>query len=396
MRELKSAERNIREKRELYEFQIKEIDRINPQPDEDVNIENEIKVLENSERLLELTNEVYSSLYEGENPLYDRIMEIRDKLGILAEIDNSFNEKEKECDSAAEVINDIAEFTRGYRDGIELEPKYLDELRERAGSIKMLKKKFGPALSDLLEYRKKIGEDFELAENFSGKIAELEEKIEAQRIKAGNHAKRLTGIREKSSAEIKGSIKKSLAGLGISDSDFRTSISALQSNNNVDNYLLVDGEKRGFDRFGCDEVEFYLSTNKGEDPKPLAKVASGGEISRVMLSMKSVLAKNDRLPLLIFDEIDTGVSGRIAQKTGRAMKELASFHQIIAITHLPQIAAFADYHYVVEKMDSEERTISVIRPLSEDEHIVEIAKLISGEGVSESALQNAKELIASC
>ena len=138
-----------------------------------------------------------------------------------------------------------------------------------------------------------------------------------------------------------------------------------------------------------------FSTNIGEDVKPLAKVASGGEVSRIMLALKSVLAKSDKLPLLIFDEIDSGISGNVAQKVGTALKSLASFHQIIAITHLPQIAAFSDHHYVVEKKETDGRVISSIRKLTDHQKIIEVAKLLSGEKVTDASIKSAKELMES-
>ncbi|MBT8381573.1 MAG: DNA repair protein RecN, partial [Ignavibacteria bacterium] len=146
---------------------------------------------------------------------------------------------------------------------------------------------------------------------------------------------------------------------------------------------------------GMDEVEFYISTNPGEDLKPLPKVASGGEISRVMLSLKSTLAKNDKLPLLIFDEIDVGISGRIAQKVGNALKELSKYHQIISITHLPQIAGLADSHYSIEKSKKDDRVVSSIKKLKKSEQITEVAKLLSGEKVTEASLKTARELVVS-
>ena len=157
--------------------------------------------------------------------------------------------------------------------------------------------------------------------------------------------------------------------------------------------LTIDSKNYYYDSNGCDEVEFFISTNVGEDVKPLAKVASGGEVSRVMLALKSVLAKSDKLPLLIFDEIDSGISGNIAQKVGLSLKALASFHQIIAITHLPQIAAFSDHHYAVEKKTIDDRVISSIRKLDDRGKVIEVAKLLSGEKVTDASIKSAKELI---
>jgi len=141
------------------------------------------------------------------------------------------------------------------------------------------------------------------------------------------------------------------------------------------------------------EVEFFISTNPGEDLKPLVKVASGGEVSRIMLSLKSTLAKNDKLPLLIFDEIDVGVSGRIAQKVGKALKSLSVYHQVISITHLPQIASLAEHHFSIEKVTQNERVVSSIKKLPESERITEIARLLSGEKITQASLKSARELI---
>ena len=179
--------------------------------------------------------------------------------------------------------------------------------------------------------------------------------------------------------------------MGISNPNFQTEI----SNDSAESksFIIADGKNYKYTSKGIDRVEFFISTNKGEDPKPLVKVASGGEISRIMLSLKSTLAKSDKLPLLIFDEIDVGVSGRIAQKVGKVLKDLAGFHQIIAITHLPQIAGLADHHYSVNKIADGKRTVSSIAKLTDGERIKEIAKLMSGENITEASLKGAQELM---
>ncbi len=184
-----------------------------------------------------------------------------------------------------------------------------------------------------------------------------------------------------------------MAELGISDSNFEVKITNNPANDSSANYILVEGNKFKFNAKGYDEVEFLISTNLGEDLKPLSKVASGGEVSRIMLALKTVLAKNDKLPLLIFDEIDTGVSGRIAQKVGSTLKSLSQLHQIISITHLPQIASLSNEHFSVEKKNIGTRVVSSIRKLDDEEKINEVAKLLSGEEISEAAIISAKELM---
>ncbi len=210
---------------------------------------------------------------------------------------------------------------------------------------------------------------------------------------AGESAEKLSNRRKKISSKVESEVKKTLSQLGISDSVFEVKITNVPSEDKSDNFVYINKKKLLADEKGIDGVEFYISTNPGEDPKPLAKVASGGEVSRIMLSLKSILAQSDKLPLLIFDEIDTGVSGRIAQKVGAALKNLATLHQIIAITHLPQIAGLAAHHFSVEKKSVKDRVISNIKKLSQDERINEIAKLLSGEIVTEDSIKGARQLM---
>ena len=266
---------------------------------------------------------------------------------------------------------------------MDLDPAHVEEIRERLGSINLLKKRYGGTVKSVLEHRKKIGEEFTLAENFEEKISELSSTLSKLREKAEKEAKSISQKRIQVSKKVKSGIENSLKELGISQPEFKTEILIEHA----------DGKPLKFSSTGIDKVEFFISTNPGEDPKPLSKVASGGEVSRIMLSLKSILAKSDKLPLLIFDEIDVGVSGKIAQKVGNALKELANYHQVITITHLPQIASLADSHYSIEKILKKDRVISSIKKLDEKEQVNEVAKLISGEKITDKSLSTAKELI---
>ncbi len=247
----------------------------------------------------------------------------------------------------------------------------------------------------MIEYRKKIDSEVDLADSFSDKIKELENKLNRLREDTGALAKRISSVRIAASKKLKKEIEEELKYLGIPDANFEVLIQQKISDDGKADSVIFENKHYKYDRRGFDEVEFFISSNIGEDPKPLAKIASGGEISRIMLALKTVLAKNDRLPLLIFDEIDSGVSGRIAQKVGQSLKSLAAFHQIIAITHLPQIAGLSDHHYAVEKKKSSDRVVSSIRKLDEEEKVREVAKLMSGEEVTESSLEGARELMKS-
>jgi len=407
-RSLSLKEKELREKRDLYEFQIKEIDAIDPRTGEESDLENELRILENSEKLYEATSQLYQSLYEGESTrsgseniggqsVYDLLLKARNQLEDLAEIDKTFDEIKNECASAAAIIGELTKFIQSYNSKIEFNPERLEQIRERLGQITLLKKKFGGSLDAVIGHREKIGKEFAMAENFESEIRKLNEYIERERKTCSAAAQRLSAKRRELVSKIGRSVCAELAKLGIANAQFDVKI---------DNRVVekLDGKadgayvKLGRDFYdatqsGIDFIEFYLSTNVGEDVKPLAKVASGGEISRIMLALKTILAKADRLPLLVFDEIDVGISGRIAQAVGKSMKSLSQFHQVIAITHLPQIAGFADCHFAVEKSESKQRTSSTIRKLEEEERIREVARLLSGEEVTESSLIGAREMI---
>jgi DNA repair protein RecN (Recombination protein N) len=393
IKSLKENEETLKEKKEIYEFQIKEIDNVSPEKGEEERLNEELKILESSETLAGLSSEIYETLYDSEQSVHDAIVKVKNDLSELSNIDKAFEESSNEAETILALVNDIASFVRSYKSQINLDPTQIDELRERLGAITMLKKKYGGSIKSILEHRKKIGEEFDLADNVSERLEELNKKIKEQRVSTGKLAKNITKKRKETAVKIKKSIIDSLKTLGISHPNFQTNI--VNEFAEEGNYLTVDEKSYKCSAKGMDYVEFFISTNLGEDPKPLVKVASGGEVSRIMLSLKSTLAKSDKLPLLIFDEIDVGVSGRIAQKVGSALKELAAYHQVIAITHLPQIAGLADYHYKVEKNSHEKRVVSSITKLTDEDRIEEIAKLMSGEEVTEEGIRSAKQLMDS-
>lgn len=395
IKEIKEKDSIYRQKRDALEFQIKEIDAVSPHVGEEEKLANELKILENSEKLLELTNSIYNALYESEYSAQDTLSKVKNDLTELAKIDPHFEETVKECETALTLINDLSDNIRKYRSKIEVDPDQINTIRERLGAVNLLKKKYGGSIEALLELRKKIGEEFQAAEGYSHQIIDLEKKIKAVREKASQAAEKLSKERIKIAKNVKKEIELILAELGIPNARFEVRITQRELKSNDEDGLQINNKNYAYDSNGCDEVEFYISTNIGEDVKPLAKVASGGEVSRIMLALKTVLAKSDKLPLLIFDEIDSGISGNIAQKVGAALKSLAAYHQIIAITHLPQIAAFSDHHYAVEKKETDGRVVSYIRRLTEHQKIIEVAKLLSGEKVTDASIKSAKELIES-
>ncbi len=390
---LRARERELQEKRSFYEFQVKEIDAVAPRDGEEAELEAEISVLENAERLYTATERLYGLLYEGEESVHDRLVIIRNELEHLAAIDRSFDEAGEEAASAEAIVGELAKFIQRYNSRIEFAPERLEEIRNRLGQISLLKKKYGGSLEEVLRHRAHIGRELEIAANFEGEIASILTRLEAGRRACSEIAQRLSAKRFEIAKRINRSIVEALKELGIPHGRFDTKIGHATAPDKEEAVVNVGKGWVNATRRGIDDVEFLVSTNPGEDCKPLVRVASGGEISRIMLALKMVLAKSDRLPLLIFDEIDVGVSGRIAQAVGRSMKKLSQFHQVIAITHLPQIAGFADTHYVVEKVDSNKRSVTRLRRLDEQEQIAEVARLISGEEVTEAGMASARELI---
>ena len=399
MEELQSKERGLRERKDLYEFQIQEIDALDPQRGEEVTLETELRILENSEKLYEATSHLHQLLYEGEQAVYDQMVLARNQLEDLSRIDKAFEEIKNECASAVAIISEAAKFIQSYNSKIEFNPERLEQIRERLGKLALLKKKYGGSVDAVIGHREKIGQEFALAENFEGEIGKLKERIEAERKVCSSAAQRLSTKRREHISKINNSVAAELAKLGISNARFDVRIENKvlgKSNGSVQPqrvYVKLGREYYEATPKGIDSVEFHISTNLGEELKPLVKVASGGEISRVMLTLKTILAKSERLPLLIFDEIDVGVSGRIAVAVGKSLKSLSQFHQVVAITHLPQIAGLADTHFVVEKTEREKRTRTRLRKLELEERVEEVAKLMSGTQVTDAGLRGARELM---
>jgi len=390
LEELRQKEKNLREKRTFYEFQLKEIDEVAPEPDEWETLQTEQKILENAERIFSSTNTLHEILYANDDSVHNRLVEARNILQDLARIDKSFSDAANDAQTAQALVDEITKFVQRYNSRIDFNAERLEELRERLSALASLKKKYGGTIADVLAYREKIAKEIELAENFEEEIAKWEKRIRGQQESLSDIAERLSQKRKDTANRLSRAIVEELKKLGIPEGRLEVRFSATEDK---EGDILINGTRYAANANGYDEVEFLISTNLGEDVKPLAKVASGGEISRVMLALKTILAKSDRLPILVFDEIDTGVSGKIAQAVGFSMKDLSRYHQIIAITHLPQIAAMADVHFRVSKKLVKQRTVSSVEVLSDEEHKKEVARLLSGTDITEAALQSAAELI---
>ncbi|MEF8816355.1 MAG: DNA repair protein RecN [Salinibacter sp.] len=390
---LAARERELRQQKELYEFQIEEIDAVDPQPGEEEELRAEQRVLENAEHLYASTKELYERLFESEEALHDQLVVSRNDLQDLARIDDAFEDHVDEIESARIMVSELANFLQDYNAHVEFDPERLQEIRERTTEIEKLKRKYGGTLEAVLEHRREIGEKYELAQDFEGNLERLDAQIEDAKADLTDVAQRLSQKRREVATRIEDAILDELGTLGMPNSQFEVRFTRKEE---PDGWIQPDDADANYRAFrkGVDQVEFFISTNVGVSPMPLAEVASGGEISRIMLALKTILAKSERLPILVFDEIDVGISGNMARRVGESMHDLARYHQIITITHLPQIAALGDRHYKVQKIVEDGTTKTTIHRLDEDEQATQVASLISGEDITDAALESARQLMA--
>ncbi len=390
LEELKRIDKVSREKKELYQFQLNEITRAGLSVEEEEKLSTEKKILENSEALFQIASLVFQELYDIDGSIIERLSLTKKELEKGGEYDPRLKDHIENLNSAILQLNDSSRFLQGYKDSLNFDPEKLEKIRERLNLINSLKKKYGQSVEEVLSYADKIKNDLEKIENRDELIQKTEQEIKDLRQILKKDSLLLSDKRKEKGSELSKKIKKELSFLGMERCDFEVKISQHEEENGL---LEINGKRFYVDEKGLDQVEFYVSPNPGEELKPLAKIASGGEISRIMLALKSVLAKSDQIPTMIFDEVDVGIGGEIAEAVGKRMKTLSSTHQIICITHLQQIASQADYHFKVYKEVSKNRTVTKIKLLSREERIKEIARMIGGKKISDLSLEHAAEMI---
>ncbi|MDR9415988.1 MAG: DNA repair protein RecN [Gracilimonas sp.] len=390
LRSLKKREYELQEKTELYRFQVNELEEARLGEIDLEQLDSEMNLLDNAEVLDQKAGAISEMADSDDGNIIQLLNFLKLNLEDLSRIEPEFENYLQEINAARVSVNEAIAFAERYRNSIEFNPKRLEELRQRQSELNRLQKKYQRDLPELIKYLHEIQRELSIADNFDLEIEKLEDKISTQAEVLKEHAISLHQTREQIGEKLSEQIQKELAKVGIPHSKMEVRVDWMLSDNG---WIEIEGKTIDCTETGCDDVRFYISTNKGEEPKPLAKIASGGEISRVMLALKTILAKEQSLPVMIFDEIDTGISGEISEKVGVSMRKLSEHCQIIAITHQPQIASQAHKHYKVAKVEEGERTVTRIIPLSDEEHIHEIASLMSGSQITDSTLNSARELI---
>lgn len=388
---LREAERDAARRSEFLAFQVSEIESAKVVPGEETVLAEERTRLANAEQLASLAAEAASSLDEAidERPTaVDRLGEAVAALQSLARVDASLAPLPLELQGLLEQTAELAKRLRLYRESIEFNPRRLDEVEERLGLLKSLKRKYGDGLPAVLTHAEAARRELETITHAEERIGELTAQ-EDQLLHALGAAARALSLARTSAGELLASgIEGELEDLRMADARF--GVDSQQQDDPQG--IFFDGRRVAFHAHGADQVEFLVAPNPGEGLKPLVKIASGGETSRLMLGLKSVLARADRTPTLIFDEIDQGIGGRVGSTVGRKLWRLARQHQVLCVTHLPQLAAYADQHFRVEKVQRAGRTFTTIGPLSEAERLAELALMLGGPG--EANARSAAELVA--
>ncbi|MCS7177031.1 MAG: DNA repair protein RecN [Candidatus Kapabacteria bacterium] len=392
-RDLQARQHELRERREWLRLRLQEIASIDPKPGEEETLQTELQLSEHAERLYALATQIYGLLYGDDDAVRDRLLRVRNLLEELARIDRRFTEVVTEAQSWIVGVEELARSLQSYSARLDFDPERLEQIRQRMAQFQLLRRRYG-SVEEALRQKQKWEEELQLADQVEYYLEQAAQQVERCRRELARSAQRLHNKREDVARWLEREVVSLLAELGIPYSRFVVQLAMEEASPGEELWVELSGRRYRAFSTGIDRVEFLITTNRGEEPRPLVKVASGGEISRIMLALKSILAKSDRLPLLVFDEIDAGISGRIAHRVGQALRALAQYHQVLLITHLPQIAARGTEHIVVEKQERAGRTIVTARRLRPEERAYEIARLVSGEQVTETALQTARELLA--
>jgi DNA repair protein RecN (Recombination protein N) len=376
IRRLDEGERDASRRADLLSYQSEEIGRAGLLPDEEEELARERELLVHGEKLLVNSRESFEALYGGDDSILGHLRQVLGSVVEIRAIDAKLSELAEALKSSYLQLEEAALALRDYASRVETDPQRLEAIDDRLDLIFRLKKKYAPTVAEIIAYREEIDRELEQLRNreetrgeLTGRLRELEEKM-------ATLGKELSACRNRAAKSLKAAMEKELKELAMKNALFEVALIHLE-------------EPRAS---GIERAEFLFSPNPGEAPKPLARIASGGELSRLMLALKQVHPESD-VPTLVFDEVDTGIGGATSALVGEKLKRVASGQQVLCITHLPQVAAFADHHFLVEKLVEGGRTRTAISHLADNERVREMARMLSGVKITEKTLEHAREMI---
>ena len=424
---LRRDEQELAQRVDFLRYQVGEITAANLHPAEDDDLTLERDRVANAERIISLSDHAYRVLYDGfdrQESVTDLLGQVSRDLSQLEQLDPSLRQNLESLDTLTHEVDELARALRNYRDGIEYSPERLHELEERLNLINGLKRKYGGSIGEILAYGERAAEELETLDRSEQRAEELKSQETDLRSQAGRLAGQLSQARQHAARRLADAIQAEVAGLAlghaevvvdIRQSDSEDGVPVKTGDGTVDRTAdgvpdatpsstasatdslgveSIGGEsvrRLSFSGTGVDSVEFLISLNPGEPPRPLARIASGGEASRLMLAIKTILSAADQVPILVFDEIDAGIGGRVGSVLGQKLWGLSQSHQVLCVTHLPQIAVYADHHAKVTKLASHDRTTTSVEPLDGGARVTELSQMLGSE--SGATRTNAQEML---
>lgn len=391
-REIENLRQDEAQKLQLLDvlrFQADEIKKINPQIGEDDSLNEEKRRLNNVEKLSSLSDESYLLLYENEEATVTTLEKVVRRVTELSDYESSFGEYAESLQTAQAVLEDLAISVRDFRNRLEFSPERLEEIENRLAEISRLKRKYGGTIETILAHLSESEERLKNIETAELREAELQKKLKDLRDEYLKTAAEIHDKRTKAARKFEKEVEANLKAVALEKARFEVKIDSPSETD-----LQGEIATKRLTAKGFDQIEFYFSANVGESPKPLAKVASGGEASRLMLILKTTAKSKEAEKSVVFDEIDVGIGGRVAEAVGFKLKELARTQQVLCVTHQPQVASLADQHFLVEKKTDGKKTTVGVRELNNDDQIEEIARMLTGANITETARQHAKEMLA--